>query len=57
MIRLDTWVSEGAQHPQRMRRFTMVTFGVPIREQVTQPRKEDFEDKESKKRSAVLRQA
>jgi hypothetical protein len=26
MIRLDTWVREGGQHPQRTQRFVMVTY-------------------------------
>jgi hypothetical protein len=56
MIRLDTWLHEGARHPQRTRRFTMATFAVPVREQGCTTKEGRFEDKKSKKIYAIPRQ-
>jgi hypothetical protein len=56
MIRLDTWLREGARHPQRTRLFTMATFAVPVREQVCTTKEGRFEDKKSNKIYAILRQ-
>jgi hypothetical protein len=49
MIRLDTWLREGARHPQRTRLFTMAIFAVPVREQVCTTKEGRFEDKKSNK--------
>jgi hypothetical protein len=51
-IILDTWIGKGAQHPQRTRRFAMVTFVVTIREQGCTTKESKFwENKESKRNS------